>query len=54
MGGFMLLVVIAFFKSMPLPQRVVVGVLYAGAFVPFTYYLDRLSHRNYLRRSGKS
>jgi hypothetical protein len=35
-------------------SRVLVGLLYAGAFVPLTYWIDRLAYRNYLRRSGKS
>jgi hypothetical protein len=53
MGALMLVVVIAFFKSTPLPGRVLIGLLYAGAFIPFTYWIDRISYRNYLRRSGK-
>ena len=35
-------------------SRVAIGLLYAAAFVPLTYWIDRLAYRNYLRRSGKS
>jgi len=53
MGALMLVVVIAFFKQTPLPGRVLIGLLYAAAFIPFTYWIDRIAYRNYLRRSGK-
>jgi hypothetical protein len=54
MGGLMLVVVIAFFKNMSLPARILVGLVYALAFIPFTYMIDRIAYRNYLRRSGKT
>ena len=54
MGGLMLVVVIAFFNSMSLPARILVGLVYALAFIPFTYMIDRIAYRNYLRRSGKT
>ena len=50
----MFVVVVFFFKGQSLPGRIAVGVLYAAAFVPLTYWIDRLAYRNYLRRSGKS
>ena len=52
-GGVMFVVVVFFFKGQSLAGRVAVGVLYAAAFVPLTYWIDRLTYRNYLRRSGK-
>jgi hypothetical protein len=54
MGGLMFVIVHAFFKGMSLQARLTLGVLYASAFVPFTYWIDRIAYRNYLRRSGKS
>jgi hypothetical protein len=30
------------------------GVIYGVALIPFTYWIDRIAYRNYLRRSGKS
>jgi hypothetical protein len=51
-GGLMgagLLVVMSLLK-MP----VLIGVIYAAALIPFTYWIDRVAHRNYLRRSGKT
>ena len=52
-GGVMFVVVVFFFKGQSLPARIGVGLIYAGAFVPLTYWIDRLAYRSYLRRSGK-
>jgi hypothetical protein len=54
MGAIMLIVVVLLFKSTPIQNRIVTGLLYAAAFVPFTYWLDRFAYRNYLRKQGKS
>ena len=53
-GGVMLIVVVAFFKSTPLAGRIAIGLLYGVAFVPLTYWIDRIAYRSYLKRSGKS
>ena len=53
-GGVMFFVVVFLFKGQSLPGRIAVGLLYAAAFVPLTYWIDRLAYRSYLRRSGKS
>jgi hypothetical protein len=53
-GGLMLVVVIFFFNGMPLIARVAWGVLYALAFIPLTYWIDRTAYRSYLKRSGKA
>jgi hypothetical protein len=53
-GVGMLVLAIFFFKGMPLPSRIVLGVLYAAAFIPLTYWIDRTAYRSYLKRSGKS
>jgi hypothetical protein len=52
-GGLMFVVVVFFFRGQSLAARVALGVLYAAAFVPLTYWIDRMAYRNYLRRSGK-
>lgn len=52
-GGVMLIVVILFFKSQSLGSRIAIGVLYALAFVPLTYWIDRLAYRNWQRRTTK-
>ena len=52
-GGVMLLVVVFFFTSMPLASRIFLGLLYALAFIPLTYWIDRMAYRNYQRRAGK-
>ena len=43
-----------FVRGQSLAGRIAVGLLYAAAFVPLTYWIDRLAYRNYLRRSGKT
>jgi hypothetical protein len=53
-GGVLFVVVVFFFKGQSLPGRIAVGLLYAAAFVPLTYWIDRLAYRSYLRRSGKA
>jgi hypothetical protein len=30
-----------------------IGVFYAVALIPFTYWIDRFAYRNYLRKTGK-
>lgn len=52
-GGVMLVVVVFFFRGQSLPARIGLGLVYAAAFVPLTYWIDRLAYRSYLRRSGK-
>jgi hypothetical protein len=49
MGALLLVVMSTLFKA-PL----VIAVLYAAMLIPFTYAIDRISYRTYLRRSGKS
>ncbi len=53
-GGVMFVVVVFFFKGTPIAGRIAVGLLYAAAFVPLTYWIDRVAYRSYLKRSGKS
>ncbi len=53
-GGVMFVVVVVFFTSTPLAGRIAIGLLYAAAFVPLTYWIDRVAYRSYLKRSGKS
>jgi hypothetical protein len=53
-GGVMFVVVVFFFKQQSLVSRIGVGALYAAAFVPLTYWIDRLTYRNWQRRSGKT
>jgi len=54
MGAVMLVVVLLLFKNSPIQNRILTGLIYAAAFVPFTYWLDRFAYRNYLRKQGKS
>jgi len=52
-GGLMLVVVVFFFHGQSLASRLAIGILYAVAFIPLTYWIDRVAYRSYLRRSGK-
>jgi hypothetical protein len=54
MGAIMLVVVVLLFKQTSIERRIATGLVYAVAFVPFTYWLDRFAYRNYLRKQGKS
>jgi hypothetical protein len=53
-GLLMLVVVVGFFRTGSLVSRVAIGVLYAAAFIPLTFWIDRLAYRNWEKRSGKS
>ncbi|HEY3920517.1 MAG TPA: hypothetical protein VGL76_00215 [Gaiellaceae bacterium] len=52
-GSVMLVVVVFLFKSGSLPVRIAIGVLYAAAFIPLTYWIDRFAYRNYERRNAR-
>ena len=52
--GAVMLVVVLFVFHGSFIARLLSGLLYAAAFIPLTYWIDRLAYRNYLRRSGKA
>jgi hypothetical protein len=54
MGGVMVVAFLFLLKNGPLPQRIAIGVFYAIAFVPLTYWIDRTAYRSYLKRSGRA
>jgi len=53
-GGLMLVLAIFFLNGMSLAGRIALGAVYALAFIPLTYVIDRTAHRSYLKRSGKA
>lgn len=53
MGGLMLLVFLFLLKNGPIATRVGIGVFYAIAFVPLTYWIDRTAYRSYLKRVNR-
>lgn len=53
MGGLMLVVFLFVLKNGPIAQRLAIGIFYALAFVPLTYYVDRFAYRGYLRRQAR-
>ena|SRR6202035_2932927 len=48
MGGVLLIAMVL------IRGPVVLGVVYGIALIPFTYFIDRIAYRNYLRRNPKS
>lgn len=54
MGGAMLLVFLFLLKTGPIAQRVAIGVFYAVAFIPLTYWIDRTAYRSYLKRANRA
>jgi len=52
-GGIMLVVVLFVFHGSFI-ARLLSGLLYAAAFIPLTYWIDRLAYRNWQRRSGQA
>ena len=53
MGGAMLVIFIFLLKNGPAFQRIVIPVIYAIAFIPLTYWIDRTAYRTYLRRMNQ-
>ncbi len=53
MGSLMLVVFVFVLKNGPIAQRLAIGIFYALAFVPLTYYVDRFAYRGYLRRQAR-
>jgi predicted lipid-binding transport protein (Tim44 family) len=54
MGGLMLLLFVFVFKTGGAAQRIGIGVFYAVAFVPLTYFIDRTAYRTYQRRVARA
>jgi hypothetical protein len=53
MGSLMLVVFVFVLKNGPIAQRLAIGIFYALAFVPLTYYVDRFAYRGHLRRQAR-
>jgi len=49
-----MLVVVLFVFHGSFIARLLSGLLYAAAFIPLTYWIDRLAYRNWQRRSGQA
>jgi predicted lipid-binding transport protein (Tim44 family) len=54
MGGLMVVVFVFLLKNGPLVERIAIGVFYALAFVPLTYWVDRTAYRSYQKRLARS
>jgi hypothetical protein len=53
MGAGMLIVFVFVLRSGGIAQRVGIGVFYAIAFIPLTYWVDRTSYRTYQKRLAR-
>jgi hypothetical protein len=51
--GIMIILVLFVFRSQPLAGRVFFAVVYALAFIPFTYWVEKLAWQRHLRSTGK-
>ncbi len=49
----MVVVVVFLLRSSPLATRLSLAVIYGVAFIPFTYWIDKMAYRRYLRASGQ-
>jgi len=53
MGAGILVVFLFVLRNGAVAQRVVIGLIYAVAFIPLTYFIDRTAYRNYQRRLAR-
>jgi predicted PurR-regulated permease PerM len=49
-GAGIFVVIVFFFKGNSLASRIILALVYAAAFIPLTYWVDRVVYRNYQRR----
>ena len=54
MGALMVVVFVFILHGGSLAGRVAIGVLYAAAFIPLTYWIDRTAYRAYLKRQARA
>lgn len=54
MGALMITVFVFILKSGSLPGRIAIGVFYAAAFIPLTYWIDRTAYRAYQKRLARA
>jgi hypothetical protein len=48
----MVALMVVFLKSIPVPTRILFGVVYAVMFIPLTYWLDGMVYRRWQARQG--
>ena len=53
MGAGILVVFLFVLRNGAVAQRVAIGLIYAVAFIPLTYFIDRTAYRNYQRRLAR-
>jgi hypothetical protein len=54
MGALMITVFVFLLRSGSLVGRIAIGVFYAAAFIPLTYWIDRTAYRAYLKRQARA
>jgi hypothetical protein len=54
MGALMFVLFVFVLKGGSQTQRFAIALVYAVAFVPMTFWIDRWSYRMYLRRTGQT
>ena len=54
MGALMIAVFVLILRSGSIYGRVAIGVFYAAAFIPLTYWIDRTAYRAYQKRLARA
>jgi hypothetical protein len=54
MGALMIAVFVLLLRNGSLAGRLAIGVLYAAAFIPLTYWIDRTAYRAYQKRVARA
>lgn len=54
MGALMIAVFVLLLRSGSLAGRIAIGVFYAAAFIPLTYWIDRTAYRAYQKRLARA
>jgi len=54
MGALMITVFVFLLRNGSLVGRVAIGVFYAAAFIPLTYWIDRTAYRSYQKRLARA
>jgi hypothetical protein len=53
MGALMIVVFVFVLKNGSLVGRAAIGIVYAAAFIPLTYFIDRMAYRAHLKRLAR-
>jgi hypothetical protein len=52
-GAALIVISVLLLRGVPLPARIVIGIVYAALFIPMTYWLDGMVYRRYQSRKNQ-